>query len=99
MMQDIANKIHTKINNGSTTSLNGKDSSSLDISYQKVLDYTQRKLNDKRTILPQDISSLELHIKNAILKVGDGVLNSGRKQSNQKSQSPSRYYQDSKASP
>ena len=78
-MQDIASRIHTKINASSSTLNNGKDGSNLDNSYQKVLDYTQRKLNDKNTIMPQDISTLELQIKNAILKVGDGVLNSGRK--------------------
>ena len=40
-MQDIASRIHTKIKDGSQTSLGGRsDSGYLDISYQRVLDYT-----------------------------------------------------------
>ena len=41
-MQDIASRIRTKINmNASQTSIGGRsDSGNLDISYQKVLDYT-----------------------------------------------------------
>jgi len=40
IMQDIASRIHNKINGSSTSLNNGKDSNGLDISYQKVLDYT-----------------------------------------------------------
>ena len=59
MMQDIASKIHSKINESTGSLHNGGKDSSIDISLKKVMDFTQRKLNNKNSIGPQDISSLE----------------------------------------